>query len=198
MIEAFPLQWPIGYKRSKKRIESLFKQTPEAAQKYLCNEIKLLGATGLVVSSNVLAKKDGFLYTDMSKEPIEDPGIAIYFNLYDKAVSMCCDTYQRPWENLYALAKGIEGIRAIKRYGISEFIERAFTGFKELPQSTQVNNIMWWDILMVPKDSDKALIKSTHRLLIQRFHPDTPGTGNAEKFVQVQEAYKQAMGSFNQ
>jgi hypothetical protein len=130
MKDAYPLAWPIGYKRTKSRTKSLFKQTPDNAQKHLRDEISRLGASNLIVSSNCMVRNDGFVYSDMSNSKIEDPGVAIYFKYKGKEITMCCDTYERVWENIYALAKGIESIRAIERYGISEFMERAFTDLR--------------------------------------------------------------------
>lgn len=195
MHQRYPLHWPVGYKRTKNRSSSRFKQTGENAQIHLRNEIHRLGANNLIVSTNCQIRNDGYVYSDMSMAKLPDPGVAIYFNYKGKDVSMCCDTYLTVCENIYALAKGIEAIRAIERYGISEFMERAFTGFKELPASSQVELPNWWDILEVKPTATLDDVKEAYRRLAIRYHPDKPGTGNAEKFIQVQKAYEHAVKS---
>jgi hypothetical protein len=189
MIEAYPLQWPVGYKRTKYRKGSAFKQSPDKVQILLRNELDRLGATNVVVSSNVPVRKDGYLYSDMSMTKIDDPGVAVYFKYKGQQVSMCCDTYERPWENVYALAKGIEAIRGMERWGVSEFIERAFAGFKALPEQSSASS--WWNILGVSKEASKNDIVKAYRNLAKAHHPDNGGDKNM--FASVNEAYQKGI-----
>lgn len=193
MIEAYPLSWPIGYKRNNSRVDSRFKQGAEKSQKLLRDELQRLGATHVVVSSNVMTRNDGMMYVDMSQSAIADPGVAIYFKYKGKEVSMCCDKYRRPWENVCALANAIEGLRTIQRHEVSEFLDRAFTGFKALPHVT--NSVGWWKILEVPEDADENSIVAAYRRLSKKFHPDNSETGDAEKFIQVKSAYEFAINN---
>lgn len=189
MIEAYPLHWPVGYKRTKYRKDSAFKQSPDKVQILLRSELNRLGAANVVVSSNVPVRKDGYLYSDMSTTKIDDPGVAVYFKYKGQNVSMCCDTYERPWENVYALAKGIEAIRGMERWGVSEFIERAFTGFKALPEQTSQPS--WWGVLGISEKSGKDDIVQAYRNLVKIHHPDAGG--NAEHFNKINDAYQQAI-----
>jgi hypothetical protein len=43
-----------------------------------------------------------------------DPGVAVYFTYKGNEVVLCCDTYERIWENVYAIGKTIENLRAIE------------------------------------------------------------------------------------
>ena len=72
MMDAFPLDWPVGYKRTEsyKRKGSQFKQTMENAQKFLRQEVSRLGGTGLIVSTNIPVRNDGGLYADWMKKKI--------------------------------------------------------------------------------------------------------------------------------
>lgn len=190
MIDAHPLQWPFGYKRSKSRKSSAFKQTAENAQKFLRNELYLMGATNIVVSSNIPVRKDGWMYGDMANEKISDPGVAIYFKHKGIDIVMCCDTYFRVWENVYALGKGIEALRGMERWGVSEFMERAFTGFKALPEAREQQ---WFEILGVPPASPADIIKEAYRKLVQIHHPDKGGT--VDGFTRIKNAYLQGLES---
>lgn len=196
MIESYPLHWPIGYKRTSesRRIFSRFDQTPEKAQNFLRTELQRLGVSNLIVSSNVNVRRDGYLYTDMASTNIDDPGIAIYFKYRGKDVSMCCDQYKKPWENIYALAKGIEALRGMERWGVSEFLDRAFTGFKALPEDTFAQT-SWWQILNIPKDANESQIKEAYRQMAKQYHPDGIAP-NVILFNAVQNAYDSAMQKF--
>lgn len=191
MIEAFPLQWPAGYKRTPpgKRIFSRFEQKPEKAQDFLRLEIQRMNAKDLIISSNVLTRSDGYIYSDQANSKIEDPGVAIYFKWNGKDISMCCDQYLKPWENLYALAKGIEALRGMERWGVSDFLERAFTGFKALPET--IIGISCWQLLNLQPTKDKKLIEETYKALAWKAHPDRGGSN--KQFSQLRTAYNQAL-----
>lgn len=191
MIEAYPLQWPVGYKRSASQKSSPFKQTPDKAQRFLRDELYRMGARGLIVSSNVPVKKDGSLYSDLMSSVIPDAGVAIYFEYKGKKTVMCCDKYQRVWENIYALGKGIEALRGMDRWGVSEFMDRAFTGFKALPESTDTSS--WYDILGIDKMANADKIKEAYRKMAQVHHPDTGGS--VDMFNKVNKAYQQGLQS---
>lgn len=165
----------------------------EQAQRFLRSEISRLGGTNLIVSTNIPIRQDGLLYSDWMKRKIDDPGVAIYFKYNGKEISMCCDQYLSVWENIYALGKGVEALRGMERWGVSEFLDRAFTGFKELPYSTEAVAIGWWKILEVSHDASKEQVIDAYRTLSKKYHPDNQKTGNSEKFIQVKAAYDQAM-----
>ena len=190
MVQAHPLHWPVGYKRTKWRKSSAFRQTAEKAQQFLRNELHRLGASSVVVSSNVpVRNSDGYMYADMSTSKIDDPGVAIYFKYKGKDVVMCCDAYERPWENVYALGNGIEAIRGMERWGVSEFIERAFTGFKALPEQTSAES--WYSVLGITEKATKDDVVSAYRNLVKIHHPDAGG--NADHFKKISEAYQQGI-----
>lgn len=193
-IEAFPLHWPLGFKRNtpNQRIRSTFKQGMEKSQAFLRRQLELLGAGRLIVSSNIPVRKDGGLFTDWMARKIDDPGVAIYFQLGGESegyTSMCCDQYLTVWENIYALGKSIEAIRALERYGTSEFMERVFTGFKGIPEQTSGKT--WWEILGVNKKASPSEIRAAYLEKVKKAHPDTGGTH--EEFIRIREAYNQSL-----
>jgi hypothetical protein len=191
MKEAFPLYWPEGYKRTRSRIQSRFKVTMDHAQRYLHLEIKRLGGLDLIISTNIPVRQDGMLYSDWMKRKIDDPGVAIYFKYKGKDISMCCDQYEKIWENVYALGKGIEALRGMERWGVSDFLERAFTGFTALPEakSTQI----WWVVLEVPESANAVQIEQAFRSKAHLCHPDKGGT--TDDFNRISEARKQGLAS---
>lgn len=198
MKEAFPLNWPTGYKRtpSHQRTWSRFDQTMGKAQKFLRDEVVRIGGSGLIVSTNLRVRQDGGLYAADLDKKMEDPGVAIYFKRKGKDVSLCCDTYLKVWENIYALGRTISALRQIERDGVSDFLDRTFTGFTAIPESIVTAYKPWWEVLGVKETASKEEVKDAYRKLVMQHHPDKGG--DAAKFSEIKNAYEQAMLKQNQ
>ena len=197
MYEAYPLQWPAGYKRTAadQRKQSQFKQSMNAAQKFLHSQIELLKATDLVVSTNIPIRSDGMLYADWMRRKIDDPGVAIYFKLKGKHISMCADKFERIWENVYALGKGIEALRGMDRWGVSDFLDRAFTGFAALPETTISEADIWRTLGLESKPDSTIIIHQAYKQQAKKVHPDMGGSSDG--FNKLKNAYNAALGFFN-
>lgn len=193
--QAYPLQWPLGYKRSNNREVSRFRQTFGAAQDSLKSEVERLGGQNLTVSTNMKVNNRGDIYANELGKNISDPGVAIYFKYKGKEVSMCCDKYKYVWENMYALACGIEALRGMERWGVSEFLDRAFTGFTALPESPSTRKRDWWIVLGYDQKPgfnqwDKEGVNAAYKSLAKRLHPD--GGGSTALFQELNEAFQEA------
>jgi hypothetical protein len=194
--QAFPLDWPLGYKRTASRSYSRFKQTGDDAQRFLRNELSKIGARNIIVSSNVPVRKDGMMYSEHMNKVVTDPGVAVYFNLNGEAKVIVADQFTRVWENIYAIGKTLESMRAIERYGASDFINRAFKGFTALPEAIETPyKREWWVVLGVDKHANSAQIKEAYRIKSKLVHPDKGGT--AAQFQEMQDAYREAMAQFD-
>lgn len=186
MIEAFPLQWPTHVRRSRSRTWSQFKQTMLTAQRALDYELSLLGASQVVVSTNYgPRKRDGSLYAN-ARLYDNDPGVAVYFVRKGQKQVIACDKYAEGWENIYAVAKTIEALRGIERWGSSQMLDQAFTGFAALPQSTVV--ACWWDVLGVSRDAGSDIVDQAYRALVRKHHPDVAG-GDHDRMSEINSAY---------
>lgn len=199
-MESYPLHWPMGYQRTRSRKRSGFKQTMDGAQRFLHNEIRKLGARKLIVSSNIPLRNDGGMYSAYMNKRLDDPGVAIYFELKGKQISMCCDQYISVWENVYALGKGIEALRGMDRWGVSDFLDRAFTGFTALPEPAQVQKREWWVVMDYQRKPNNAVwdwagVEAQYKSLAKKLHPDVTG-GSTEKFQELVEAFDQAKKYF--
>ena len=168
------------------------------AQRFLKKQVEMMKASDLVISTNIPTRKsDGGFYADMINKKIDDPGVAIYFKHKKMDRSMCCDQYTRVWENIYALGKGLEALRGIERWGISEFLDRAFTGFPALPEMIIINQKSIWKILGLDEmPADHQQVRFAYKRKAMELHPDK--TGSSEKFIELQNAYKQALSQFNE
>jgi hypothetical protein len=100
-------------------------------------------------------------------------------------MTFACDRWGRVKDNIQAVRKTIEALRGIERWGASDMIERAFTGFAALPDQT---NGAWWAVLGVAPDAPAPLIEAAYKAKRSAAHPDKPG-GSHDEFVRVTEAW---------
>ena len=83
-----------------------------------------------------------------------------------------CDRYRKIEHNIRAIGKTIEALRGIERWGASDMLERAFTGFEALPQLPDES---WWEVLGLQEDSAWEVIEKKVRELRWSNHPDRGG-----------------------
>lgn len=187
-IEAYPLAWPLGRPRAKYRDNSNFRVTPGKAYADVRNEVARLGGTGLIISTNVPLRRDGMPMAN--GRPNGDPGVAVYFTYKKKPMCFACDRWWKVEDNARAIAKTIEALRGIERWGTGNMVEQAFTGFIALPAPES-----WWQVLglsgpNVPRDE----IEQTHRRLAMQYHPDREG-GDTDKMARINRARDQGLES---
>jgi hypothetical protein len=198
MTQAYPLDWPAGWPRTKSRkTNSPFKMSAERVRRLFNDETRRLGAQQVVVSSNVPIRNDGMMYADAARRRIDDPGVAVYFMLDGKAMTMAQDAYQRPEDNLRSLTLAIEAMRAIERHGGGTMMERAFSGFTALPPPEKPKR-PWWKVLGYSEDpADRegltdSEIDMRYRTLAKKRHPDIPG-GSHDAMNELSEAKAEAI-----
>ena len=155
------------------------------ARSLLKAELDRLKATDVVLSTNVRTKLDGTPYSQQAQP--NDKGAAVYFTLKGKPTAMACDRWNRAEDNVTAIAKHIEALRAQERWGVGS-IERAFTGYQALPGVGESSGIQWWTTLGVPLNATRDQAREAYLLLVKKHHPDR--TGDPELFRRVQEAWE--------
>lgn len=192
-IESYPLQWPAGWPRAKTRERSKFKTTFDKARKELYRELGLMGVPdwNVILSTNLPLRRDGMPYS--GQRPANgDPGIAVYFKRRneEKRFVFACDRWDRIEDNMQAVRHSIEAIRGIERWGASDMLERAFTGFAALP-APPAQGEHWADIFKVPAYADMELIEDRYRAMMKKAHPDVMG-GSHEAAQRLNKAIEQA------
>lgn len=193
ITEAYPLQWPNGWPRTKSPERSRFgtwnsKPTVHEATRSVIEEVRLLGGKSMIISSNMKLRKDGLPYSSQ-KDP-DDTGMAVYFLWDGQQKVIACDKYDKTGCNLWAIAKTVNAMRGIDRWGCTEVLNRAFAGFAALPESTNSESKLWFEVLGVPISATEDEVKKAYRKKVMEFHPDSTTGGNEKKFMDVQEAYK--------
>jgi hypothetical protein len=169
----YPLVWPIGWKRtpSAERGAAPFREqgvitrqvwdttlgryvdralkgdkpvSLRAACRRLQDQLERLGATGIILSTNVQLTVGGEPRGDR-REP-DDPGAAVYFEQNGHDRVLACDKWATVAGNVAALAQHIDAIRRVERYGVGT-LEQVFSGYDRLPPPSEENRPPWRGIL---------------------------------------------------
>lgn len=201
MAQAYPLNWPSGWPRTKKPISSRFGQrdgqynflkkiTMTRARDYLLSELDRLGAKNIVISTNLSLRNDGLPRANQ-KTP-DDTGVAVYFTMKNEQKCFPCDKWNRVEDNIYAIGKTIDALRGIERWGSKQMVDATFNGFKALPEPDYTDS--WRKVLEI-KESDEPIlldiVKKKYRELAREHHPDHGG--DPYEFNRLQKAYQQAL-----
>lgn len=188
--QRYPLTWPTGWPRTSTwlRGQGPFKTTPDKAYRELIDELGRLGARNVIISSNLKLRQDGHPYANQPRH--NDEGIAVYFTRKRKEMALACDKYSKREDNMRAITKTIDAIRGIERWGSSDLMERAFTGFAQLGHES---GRKWWDVLGVASDASRSEISAAYLRRRSATHPDKDG--DAAEFAAVSQAWAQAKES---
>lgn len=190
-LTAYPLCWPQGWARTPTcRINhSRFKKpSMESACQEVITQLSRYNVSrnDMVISTNVPTRLDGFPKSNMSAP--QDKGVAVYFVRKGKNIVLACDSYNRVEDNVWAIAKSLDAMRAIERWGTKEIMDRAFTGFAALPEKGTARTP--WDVFgMVENTTSREQAYARFRQLAQLLHPDKNG-GAAEGFHELNDAWE--------
>ena len=204
--ERYPLTWPGGWTRTRpsQRMVARFSRMRERhmhgsnwtyrdqvpmgdAVTRLSTEVgRLPGVSHVVLSTNVPVRLDGLPYAHQ-REP-DDPGVALYFALEGQPRCLACDRWTRVADNIVAIAKHLDALRGIDRWGVGT-MEQAFAGYLALPPAAEE----WWLILGVDPAASAAEIDAAYKRLARETHPDTGGSDAAMATLnQAREAARSA------
>lgn len=182
-VPAYPLAWPSGWPRARSRQRAPFGTTSRSrngsrdpltvaeARGRLSEELDRLGARYVTLSTNIELRLDGQPRSGQP-EP-RDPGVAVYFQLKGKATVLACDKWDRAADNIAAVAKHIEALRGIDRWGVGS-VEQAFAGYQALPEPEQ-----WWQVLGISPVATTDDITRAYRTKAREAHPDAGGSDAA-------------------
>lgn len=195
-----PLDWPDAWPRTENRIVAgRFKTSFENTQKRVAHELRQMMARDVIISTNlkVRVRGPGFKGGDMR---VDDPGVAVYFTRgeNDKKYVFACDKFFHIQDNMNAIAHTIQALRGIERWGASDMMERAFSGFKALPETAGAS---WRDVILrangVPVDAKVSLseVQQMYRARLKVVHPDYGGSAEAlQELCQAWEVARWELG----
>lgn len=213
-IRAYPLAWPVGWKRAPVRVEARFARRERKSTTYsdgssrswqqnrsltmadatarVLDELQRMGVErqDVVISTNVRTRLDG-LPRSGEREP-DDPGAAVYWQeVVGPSRVMAIDQYDRVADNLAAIAATLDAMRAIERHGGAQILERAFAGFTALPAPGAARE--WWEVLGVARTASIDEARAAYRQAASAAHPDRGGTD--ARMAEVNRAWEQAQGA---
>lgn len=188
MIYASPLVWPAPWPRAASREFARFAVAPPAIRRDLDDELRRMGGTQAMLSTNMELSRIGEPYA--KQRGISDPGAALYFVLDGKDMAIPCDKWTDVWDNIRAISKTIEALRGIERWGAKSMMEAAFAGFAALPAG-ETTGSAWWEVLGVSAGDPWEVITAAYLRRTKETHPDITG-GDSRAFLAVQDAYKSA------
>lgn len=194
MADAYPLCWPEGRPRTAEPQDSRFDVTLGSARNKLMAELRLLGATNPVLSTNIALRQDGRPIVNQG-EP-EDPGVAIYFVYNGKQTCFACDRWTLVRDNVQAVRKTIEALRGITRWGTGDMLDAAFNGFQALPAPGEHSRPPWREVLGLLDLQDAAPAEllaqadAAFKEKAKERHPDRGGT--EEEMADLNFAIRQA------
>lgn len=199
--QAYPLQWPLARPRSESRVRARFtttqrrRHTVNESVNSIYRELRLMGATSVVISSNIPLRRDG---TPRSGEnQPSDPGVAVYFNYDGAPVCLACDQWTHVEDNLWSIFLTLEAMRGIDRWGAAK-LAATFTGYAALPPPAAT--AAWSEVLRVDRFAPWEMIRANYRSFARLYHPDSHKAGtdeaelqkSADAFLEIQRAYEQA------
>jgi hypothetical protein len=188
---AYPLAWPAGRPRRPDKDRKVGRFTHDGrwisrdqAAKRVLAELKRLGGTYPLISSNVRVRKDGLPYAkDAEREP-DDRAVCLYFMLDGQPFALACDRYTEVADNLAAIAAHIEATRAIERHGVASAAE-TLQAFSALPPPPPGGSIIigqavkpWHEVLGVAPSAPTSVIEAAYRALARKAHPDAGGSAD--------------------
>lgn len=179
------LKWPTGYARTSSptwaKFGNGFGDRPSIAAAIGRLQAQLGTRNWLtsdeVLTANVPVGGHGSFKSNQS-EPL-DRGVAFYFEMEGKSIVLACDKWNRVADNITAIAKTLEAMRGMDRWGVTE-CERVFTGFAALPE-TSVTGATFYDVLGLVRDVPPTLerIDACYRAKAWAAHPDHGGSDEA-------------------
>jgi len=141
----FPLYWPEGWPRTKYRSHSKYDRAFARDRDAVIRRLKRMGATQIVISSNVPLRRDGLPMANTAQPA--DPGVAVYFTRKKRDHVVACDAWRTVDENIRAVLRTLEALHAIERSGSAQIEDRAYAGFARLPAKAGVTTSHWSVVL---------------------------------------------------
>lgn len=166
-------------------------------------ELRALGCRDEAVLQVAVRERDmdGGVRADAKPE---HPGVILNFKSHHGELSYACDTFRTWQSNLRAIAKGLEALRLVDRYGVGNGAQ--YTGYRALGAGTPLPAARMsvedaaqfiaahaWPDAEIDHQEVIDDLETAYRLAAKQLHPDAGGTDT--DFQRLQEA-KQVIEAF--
>lgn len=192
----YPLDWPQGIERTEghKRARSAFHSDKQLLTMYqgrnrLTSELYRLEVYDYVWTSDTPIRADGDPI--IGRRAPGNPGVSVWFHWRGQEYVFACDRWDRLGDNLAAVAKHIEAIRGMERWGVGDTAQM-FMGFSALPGGgvNVAPEFYWWDVLGVSPNALWEHVQLAYHKLGQIHHPDHGG--DSGDMTRINAAYEEA------
>jgi hypothetical protein len=167
----------------------------------LDREVRMLGAEDFILELDVTEsdiRLDGMIRANARPS---SEAVAIAFESHDGPLLFACGRFDHWHDNVRAIALGLEALRKVDRYGITQSAEQ-YTGFRALPAPSLSSGVMTqeqaaafliehgafagaqWTVEQVIHEPQS--MDALYRQAAKRLHPDQGGSD--EMFMRLQEA----------
>lgn len=173
---------------------SEFKSNYSQTLNLLEAELRKLRAKEITIQAGFRqVRNDGWPYS--SAKP-EHPAVALQFRTAKGVLVFRAQRYKRFEDNLRAIAKTLEALRAVDRWGVVE--GQQYTGFRQIeaPAAGQMDRdaaATWLSFFSGVSSAEllgsRAKLEQAYRETRIKLHPDRQNTGSHEGFVKTQQAY---------
>lgn len=190
--QAYPLNWPKAWKRTAVPTWSKFgERSLDRCVQQVLNELRRLGASNAVISTNIRLRSDGLPRGDQPRP--KDCGVAVYFTLNARPCVLAVDKWRTVEENLWAIANDIEAQRGRLRWGVGS-VEQAFAGYTALPGPGESGAAVWYSVLQCAHDAPFHIVKEAYLARAKAAHPDNGGSHDS--MVLINQAWDMARAAF--
>lgn len=180
---AYPLAWPPGWPRTEPARREKWPGAGlalERALKECQDELRRLGATDVILSSDCT----------LGVANPRDPGVVAYATYQRMQIAIPCDRWNTVAGNLRAIAKTIEAMRGMERWGAKHMIRAMFQGFAALPAAGPGQR-PWRVVLELNEAAKLHHAEASYRALAKAAHPDAPG-GSHDRMAELNAAIEAA------
>lgn len=190
-IRPYPLVWPHGWVTiaPERRQDSRFEVNRSRGYYGIQRALRAMGCIEVTISMNVRAQNTTEM--DRAGEP-NDSGVAVYWTRKGVPGAMACDKYKLVRENLRALQKALDGLRAVEDSGASQVLDRIYSSLKALPAHI-IPKRQWRDVLEIDIDvmPPASMIEKKFKELARTKHPDHGGS--QDTFAELAHARDEAL-----
>src|SRR5262249_52198111 len=181
----FPLVWPAGWKRTKPRRRRIAEYRGEPGPTLLQAIVDLqralerLGVDGTVISTNVMLNRYG--EPADGRDNADDPGAAVYFTYQSQPCVLACDCWERPADNIVAIAKHLRALmRGARQLGVGS-LKQAFAGYEGPPPPRAQSSVNWRRVFGLSEGEVVTVerVNAIYRTLAWKLHPDKQAGSHA-------------------
>lgn len=188
------LAWPVGFgKENGSGGTGAFKVDLDQAEREMARTLEALGATSAYLSSDNPLGANGRPKGMFGK--YEHSAVVLHFVRQGKELTIPCDKFDSLRANVRALGLSVAAIYLMDRYGTSQLMDAALSGFAALPAGGMATPPPkpWYDVFGIPESAPAELVEAAYKVALKRSHPDKGGS--EQEFQQVQRAWESYQGA---